>query len=69
MTIFSVLVKTDMHTYSSVNGTIPVLRLINSCTVRNVSTQHSYQFKATHMKRKRVKSELQRDRRKPLGGI
>lgn len=27
-------------------------------------TEHSYQFKATHMKRKSVKSELQRDRRK-----
>lgn len=63
-TIFSVLMKTDMHTYSSVNGTIPELRLISSCTVRNVSTQHSYQFRATHMKRKSVKSQLQRDRSK-----
>lgn len=62
--IFSVLMKTDMHTYSSVNGTIPVLRLISSCTVRNVSRQHSYQFRAMCMNRKSVKSELQRDRSK-----
>lgn len=66
---FSVLMKTDMHTYSSVNGTIPVLRLINSCTVQKCFNSTVTRLKQHTWRESKIRTPKRQKKRKPLGGV